>query len=76
MISEPPHPPVGRLLFIEPELLFSEITDCLSGKRISLRPEGIVGKVKASFGFSTDAVRFTLSLGNRQFSLLIDLTTL
>ena len=32
ILSEPPHLSVGRLLFIKPESLFNEITDCLSGR--------------------------------------------
>jgi hypothetical protein len=32
----------------------------------------IAEKIKSSFGFSTDAVRCTLSLVNRQFSLPIE----
>jgi hypothetical protein len=32
----------------------------------------IAGKIKTSFGISTDAVRCALSLVNRQFSLPID----
>jgi hypothetical protein len=32
IFSEPPHLPVGRLLFIKPESLLNEITDCLSGR--------------------------------------------
>jgi hypothetical protein len=31
-LSEPPHLPVGRLLFIKPESLLIEIVDCLSGR--------------------------------------------
>jgi hypothetical protein len=33
ILSEPPHLSVGRLLFIKPESLFNEITDCLSGSK-------------------------------------------
>jgi len=32
ILSEPPHLPVGRLLFIKPESLLNKITDYLSGK--------------------------------------------
>jgi hypothetical protein len=32
ILSEPPHLPVGRRLLIKPEVLFNEITDCLSGR--------------------------------------------
>ena len=36
----------------------------------------IAEKIKSSFGFFTDAVRCTLSLVNRQFSLPIDFNAL
>jgi len=64
ILSEPPHLSVGLLLFIKPENLFNEITDCLSGRLNFLRLEMIVEKIESSFGFSTDAVRCTLSLVN------------
>jgi hypothetical protein len=68
ILSEPPHLPVGRLLFIKPESLFNEITDCLSGRWNFLRLEMIAEKIRPSFGFYMDAVRCTLSLVHRQFS--------
>ena len=76
ILSEPPHLSVGRLLFIKRESLLNEITDCLSGRLNFLRLEMIAEKIKSSFGFSTDAVRCTLSLVNRQFSLPIDFNAL
>jgi len=61
ILSEPPHLSVGRLLFIKPENLFNEITDCFSGRWNFLGLEMIAEKIKPSFGFSTDTVRYTLS---------------
>jgi len=76
ILSEPPHLSVGRLLFIKPESLFNEITDWFSGRWNFLRLEMRAEKIKPSFGFSTDAVRCTLSLVNRHFSLPIAFTAL
>jgi len=51
IFCEPPHLPVGRLLFLKPESPFNEITDCLSGGSNFLRLEMIAEEIRSSFGF-------------------------
>ena len=54
ILPAPPHLPVGRLLFIKPESLFTEMTDCLSGRGNFFRFEMITEKIHSSFGYSRD----------------------
>ena len=54
ILPAPPHLPVGRLLFIKPESLFTEMTDCLSGRGNLFRLKMIAEKIHSSLGFCTD----------------------
>jgi hypothetical protein len=52
ILSEPPHLPMGRLLFIKPERPFNEFTDGLSGRqnprRLGIVCETVIQATKTS----------------------------